>query len=275
MKTIKGLSFGFSAVNAGQRNVSVEPQLIATSTEGNFRITGPVSRILGIASGENVMFINNVDNIDTAIAQRADVVVAFCEENKLDITSPEAAIALHKEFDMWAIAKGIQDFDAKGNAKMITERLSKNDKLRYVAANFDEMLEAAMAEADDQVKDALSRDGITKEEQMDILSAFVTPNEVIKFKGAKTANPANMTGVGNNLNFTDSNVWKQLKVDMGDDATKLNRVYNLDVDNIQDITINNGYEDVTVKALVLTDYVDQEPVRISKKDNADAEEAND
>lgn len=43
MKTVNGMSFGFSAVNAGQRNVAVEPQLIAVSTEGNFRMTPPKS----------------------------------------------------------------------------------------------------------------------------------------------------------------------------------------------------------------------------------------
>lgn len=46
MKTVNGMSFGFSAVNAGQRNVAVEPQLIAVSTEGNFRMTPPVSLLL-------------------------------------------------------------------------------------------------------------------------------------------------------------------------------------------------------------------------------------
>ena len=41
MKTsnVKAMGFGFSAVNAVQRNVSIEPQVIAVSTEGNFRIT--------------------------------------------------------------------------------------------------------------------------------------------------------------------------------------------------------------------------------------------
>ena len=54
MKTVNGMSFGFSAVNAGQRNVAVEPQLIAVSTEGNFRMTPPVSRALGLSSGDYI-----------------------------------------------------------------------------------------------------------------------------------------------------------------------------------------------------------------------------
>lgn len=266
MKTngLKSMSFGFSVVNAGQRNVTVEPEVIAVSTEGNFRITPPVSKALGVSNGEYVMFLNNVDNIDSAIAARVPEIVSFCEEQGLELGSVEAAIAIHKEFDMWAIAKGIIEYDTKGNQKVTTERLTKNDKLKFVSQNFEQMIAAAMEQADDEVKDALSRDGITKEEQIDILTAFVTPRELPKYKGSKTANPAGLTGLGTSLNFTDSNVWKQLKADMGDDATKFNRVYSVDVEDMQDIELSDGYKTVTVKALVLGEYTDKEPARIGK-----------
>lgn len=263
----KAMGFGFSAVNAGQRNVSVEPQVIAVSTEGNFRITPPVSRVLGIGHGDYVMFLNNVDNIDAAIAAKDDQVVAFCEEQGLEVGSPEAAIAIHKAFDMWAIAKGIVEYDTKGNQKTSTERLTKNDKIKFVSQNFDTMLEQAMEQADDDTKAALSRDGITKEEQTDILAAFVTPRELPKYKGSKAANPAGLTGAGTSLTFTDSNVWKQLKADMGDTATKLNRVFDVDVEEVQDIVLSDGYKEVTVKAIVLGEYSDKEPARISKGDS--------
>ena len=268
MKTsnVKAMGFGFSAVNAGQRNVSVEPQVIAVSTEGNFRITPVVSRVLGVGHGDYIMFLSNVANIDDAITNKAAEVVAFCEANGLELGSPEAAIALHKEFDMWAIAKGIIEYDTKGNQKITSERLTKNDKVKFVSQNFETMLEQAMEQADNETKDALSRDGITKEEQIDILSAFVTPRELSKYKGSKAANPAGLTGAGTSLTFTDSNVWKQLKADMGDDATKFNRVFDVDVENLQDIVLSNGYKDVTVKALILGEYVDKEPARIGKEE---------
>lgn len=266
MKTsnVKAMGFGFSAVNAGQRNVSIEPQVIAVSTEGNFRITPVVSRVLGVGHGDYVMFLSNVANIDAAITNKAAEIVAFCEANGLELGSPEAAIALHKEFDMWAIAKGIIEYDTKGNQKTTSERLTKNDKVKFVSQNFETMLEQAMEQADDETKDALSRDGITKEEQINILSAFVTPRELPKYKGSKAANPAGLTGAGISLTFTDSNVWKQLKADMGDDATKFNRVFDVDVENLQDIVLSNGYKDVTVKALILGESVDKEPARIGK-----------
>lgn len=266
MKTsnVKAMGFGFSAVNAGQRNVSVEPQVIAVSTEGNFRITPVVSRVLGVGHGDYVMFLSNVANIDAAITNKAAEVVAFCEANGLVLGSPEAAIALHKEFDMWAIAKGIIEYDTKGNQKTTSERLTKNDKVKFVSQNFETMLGQAMEQADDETKDALSRDSITKEEQIDILSAFVTPRELPKYKGSKAANPAGLTGAGTSLTFTDSNVWKQLKADMGDDAIKFNRVFDVDVENLQDIVLSDGYKDVTVKALILGESVDKEPARIGK-----------
>lgn len=267
MKTVikTGIAFGFSAVNAGQRNTTVEPQVIAVSTEGNFRITSAVSKVLGVGHGDNIMFLSNVDQIDAAIINKDQLVIDFCEANGLEVGSPEAAIALHKEFDQWAVAKGVQEFDPKGNTKTGTERLTKNDKAKYVSQNFDTMLEQALEQGDDETKDALSRDGISKEEQIDILIGFVIPREVPKFKGSKTANPGGLTGAGVPLTFTDSNVWKQLKSDMGEDGTKFNRVFDIDLENVQDITLNDGYKDVTVKALVLGEFTDKEPSRIGKE----------
>lgn len=267
MKTVNGktMGFGFSAVNAGQRNVSVEPQLIAVSTDGGFRLTPPVTRALGVGSGEYVMFISNIDGIEQAIAAKDPQIVEFCQEQGLELGSPEASIAIHQEFDMWAIAKGVQEFDAKGNTKTTQERLSKKDKLKFVSQHFEEMLVAANEQADDETKDALNRDGITKEEQMDLLTAFVKARELPKYKGSKTANPAGYTGAGTSLTFTDTNVWNQLKADM-EEPSKLNRVFDIDLDAVQDIEINNGYEMVTVKAFILGDHVDKEPSRIEKGD---------
>lgn len=258
------LGFGFSSVNAGQRSNVVEPQLIATSTDGGFRITPPVSRALGIAAGDNVEFFNNIDVIEAAIAQKNEKLVEFCNQLGIEFGTPEANIAIHKELDAWGICKGVLEKDAKGNVKTCTERLSKNDKLRFVSQHFDEMLTGAMEQADDDVKAALSREGITKDEQIDILTAFVTPHELPKYRGSKCANPAGLSGTNITLNFTDSNIWRQLKADLGENATSLNRVYEINLDEIQDIELNNGYETVTVKGVVLSSYVDKEPARIGK-----------
>ena len=130
MKTFGKMSFGFSAVNAGQRNVSYEPELVANAALGGFRITPPVSKALGLQAGDNIMFVTTADNVAEAIRNKVPELVEFCTANGLDIESPEAAIAIHREFDMWGIAKGIQEFDAKGNPKTTRERMTKDDVCR-------------------------------------------------------------------------------------------------------------------------------------------------
>lgn len=278
MKTsnVKGFSFGVSVVNAGQRNVSVEPQVIATSTQGGFRLTPAVSRVLGIGNGDYAMFISNVDGIDEAIRNKDAELAEYCQNDLgLDISSPEAMIALHKEFDQWFIAKGIKEYDAKGNMKVVSERLTKKDKLTYVSQNFDAMLTAALEseELAVEVRDALTRDGVTREEQTAILIDFVNARELPKYRGSKCANPAGLNGAGVSVTFTDSNVWNQLKADLKDDATKFNRIFDVDLDDIKKFTINNGYTDVEVSALLLGDYTDKEPARRGESGEESVEES--
>ncbi len=71
--------------------------------------------------------------------------------------------------------------------------------------------------------------------------------------------------------FTDANVWKQLKADMGDEATKMNRVYTINLDEIQDIPVDNGHEVITVKAYLLKEFVDKAPARVGSKEEDESE----
>lgn len=132
------------------------------------------------------------------------------------------------------------------------------DKEAIVKANFDEILASAMASDNDELVSALSRDGITYEEQVELLTNVVEGREVPKYHGSKSANPSGMTGVGLNLNFTDSNVWNQLKVGV-EEPTKINRTFTLLVDDVETIMLNNGYEDVKVTIIPLGDYTDKAP----------------
>lgn len=262
----KGLSFGMGIVNAGQRAVSEEPELVVVSTPGSLRMTAQVSKALGIAHGEYVMFINNCANIDNAIINKVPEVVAFCEEQGLDIESPEAAMAVHAEFDIWALAKGIAELDKNGNPCITRVRMTKNDKVKYVNTYFQETLEGALSSSNEELKAALTREGITEDEQKELLISCIQGDEVAKIKGSKCANTAALSGIGVTLNFTDSNVWKQLKADMTDEeATSKNRVYTVDIDNLQEAVVNNGYKDIVVKIAMLTEYKDEEPIRIGKK----------
>lgn len=265
MKTFGKLAFGFSAVNAGQRNVTYNPEIVVGAANGAFRITPPVSKALFVAHGDNIMFVTNVDNINKAIQEKAPEVVEFCKENGLDIDSAEAAIAIHKEFDMWGIAKGIQEYDAKGNPKLTRERMTRTDKAVYVDAHFEESLEAARNSSNEELVAALNREGATEEELKEILIEAIQGDEVPKLKGSKCANPAQISGYGVSLSFTDSNVWNQLKAHMGDQADKLHLIFNIDIDNLADAEIDNGYELVNVKVAVLGDSKTEVPVRIGRR----------
>lgn len=264
MKTMKGLSFGMSVVNAGQRAVSEAPELIATSTNGGFRATSAVTRALGVGHGDYIMFIQNVDNLTAMINANASEYVAFCEEAGLEPTSAEAAAAFHNEYDMWAIAKGVALYDKNGNPQTIKERMTKEDKKKIIENRFDEMLQAALNSGNEEIVAALTVEGITADEQKDILVNVIESNTVPKFQGSKCANTSGMLGAGTILNFTDSNVWARLKVGVAE-PEKINRIYSIDLENSIQVPVYNGKETITVKALVLGEYKDETPISNRKK----------
>lgn len=266
MKSVNSkMQFGFSVVNAGQRNTVQEPQFIAVSTPGSFRVTAPVTKFLELQHGDYLMFVNNYIELEKAVREKNEAIVEFCQANGLDIEDPSTLDMIYREFGMWGIAKGIKEYDSKGNVRTTTERLTKKDKQKYVTANLDVMLSGCLEseEVNAEIKEALTREGVTPEEQIDILIDFVTHRDLPKFKGSKLANASGITGIGISLNCTDSNVWNQLKSDL-EEPEKVNRVFDIDFDNCQEITMSNGYEDITVKALILGNYVDKEPSRIGE-----------
>ena len=176
----KGLSFGMSVVNAGQRAVSEEPELVATSTSGGFRISSSVSRAMGVGSGDYMMFIKNVDEVQEAINSQAEPFAQFCEEAGLDIMSAEAAAAFHSEFDMWAIAKGNQCFDKHGNPLTIKERMTLKDKKTILENRFEEILNGALNSGNEKLIAALSVEGMTDDD-----NAFVKMATNLLKRGSK------------------------------------------------------------------------------------------
>ena len=66
-------------------------------------------------------------------------------------------------------------------------------------------------------------EGITKEEQIEILANAVNPEQVNKYYGSKCSNSSNLSGTGVSLTFSDSAVWGALKEDLGEEAKKMSR----------------------------------------------------
>ena len=117
----------------------------------------------------------------------------------------------------------------------------------------------------EELKAALTVEGITVDAQKEILVQGMQGDEVQKFTGSKCANTSAMQGAGTIVNFTDSNVWMRLKADLGNEAEKWNRKYSVDLENSIPVEVHNGKEVLTVKALVLGEYTDEKPASNNKK----------
>lgn len=270
MKTFKGnakLSFGLGAVNVAKRNAVSEPELVVNPTVGGFRITPAVSRALGLTNGGYIMFVSNIDAIEQAIANKDENLVAFCAEENIDMNTPEGVKAIHEAFDEWGIAKGIQMFDKNGNAVKTKERMSKTDKVEYVTNNFDDVLKAAIENGEPEFAASLQVEGITKEEQIEILANAVNPEQVNKYYGSKCGNSSNLSGTGVSLTFSDSAVWGALKEDLGEEAKKMSRTFEVDIKELREVPYFNGHKEVIVKAAMLGEFKDAESTRKSKGDD--------
>ena len=232
----KKVSFGFSAVVAGQKTSgNNEPQLIANSTKGKFTVTSPVTRAMGIAVGEYIQFVNNIDQIERAIQEGNDDIKAIAEELGVDLTTREGQIAVVEACTQWAIVKGQAMLDKVGNPIMVSARLTEKDKRAYIAAHAAEAL-AAMRDV------LVERVGNPEASDEELLAAIeldeIEYPKVPGFTGSKTASTSNATGLGLQLGFTDSNVWGALKKDLGDNAEKKNRIYKVLLEDAVKTTVD-------------------------------------
>ena len=232
----KKVSFGFNAVVAGQKTSgNNEPQLIANSTKGKFTVTSPVTRAMGIAVGEYIQFVNNIDQIERAIQEGNDDIKAIAEELGVDLSTREGQVAVVEACTQWAIVKGQPMLDKVGNPIMVSARLTEKDKRAYIAAHAEEAL-AAMRDT------LIERVGNPDASDEELIAAIdleeVEYPKVPGFKGSKTATTSNATGVGLQLGFTDSNVWGALKKDLGDNAEKKNRIYKVLLDEAVKTTVD-------------------------------------
>lgn len=264
MNATKKLSFGFSSVAAGQKSniANAEPQLIANSTKGKFTLTSAVSRFLGIGVGENIQFINNYAEIEAAIAAKDEALVGWAEEEGIDLDTQEGMDAVYAEFGVWAIAKGHQLFDGKGKALQVAERYTKEEKEEWLADNVEEAVEMYRA----QLIEKAGNPDATDEELASLITVDMIKSPMVdKFQGSKSSTTSNNTGIGLPLSITDANVWAILKKDL-EDPTSVNRVFDVDLNDATDITVNDGFKKVQVRMVPFTFREDAAPmVRESKK----------
>lgn len=258
------MQFGFTAIQAGQKSstINAEPRLIANSTIGKFVITAPVSKAMNIAVGENIMFLNNISNVEAAIQQRLEDLVAWAEEVGVDLNTHEGQDAALKEFTVWAIAKGVLQYDSKGNPVMATVRYTEEDKKKFIADNA-----AALVAENRQV--LIERNG-GEDADDETLASLISVDDIDSPKyhsatGSKTATTGAATGVGCQLNFTDTAIWNALKADLGENKEKKNRVYEVKFDDAFTAQVSNGKEVVDVTAYPIEFVADEDPIVREKK----------
>lgn len=254
------VSFGFSAVVAGQKTSgNNEPQLIVNSTKGKFTVTSPVTRAMGVGVGEYIQFVNNIAQIKAAINDGGDDIKAIAEQLGVDYTTREGALAIIEACTQWAIVKGQPMLDKLGNPIMVSARLTKEEKQAFVEKHKAEILEAGREEL-------VTRVGNPDASDDELIAAIDFENDDIfpkvpGFTGSKTASTSNATGVGLQLGFTDSNVWNALKKDLGDEATKKNRIFNVLLDNAVK-TVVDGKE---LMIYPIEFKEDADPIRVGSK----------
>lgn len=260
------IKFGVNAIQSGQKSslVNATPQLLVKSTKGQFTITAPVSKALGIAAGEYVMFLNNIDGIRDAIQNEVPELVQYAEENGIDLKTNEGSDAIIKAFTQWYIAKGAPLFKANGTPIMATVRMTVSDKLSYIDEESKAELIANHEAAADITNDELAK--LLTDEEKDAINNAVPSPETQATQGSKTASTAAATGTGLQLNFTDTAIWDSLKADLGEDAEKKNRVFDVKLDEVEVVPFNNGAKEVSVNAYPIEFVEDKEPmVRVGKK----------
>ena len=265
---INGLSFGINVVASGVKVSSVitEPVLVASSTKGNFNISGVVSKALGLLPGDNIMFANDAADVEKAVMNRVDAVVEFAQNNGFDLDTPEGTSACIAAITTWYIAKGVPMFKKTGEPIMVNVRLTKEEKQKYFDEHVDDVIknnrekliaayQLAETATDEEIKAAFKVDDMPAP-------------QIQSVSGCKLAASGAATGTGLKLSFSDTNNWEQLKADI-DDKTAMKRTFDVDIKNPITSKYNNGKEDVDVVFYALGEYKDEIPSRTGKKSDAD------
>ena len=268
------VSFGLDSLNVVASGVktstiSNEPQLVALSTKGGFAITPAVSKALNLASGDNIMFVNNSSWAENEVAQRTDMVVSIAQENGLDLDNPIDAQSIVTALTKWFIAKAYAKKTKTGKDVMSPVRLSAEEKAELLKTQLADIVannREALIEKFELAADA-SDEEIASHVTVDDIAAPEAPAYV----GAKLASNGNVPGVGLKLSFSDTSTWEQMKADI-EDKTSVKRIFDIDLKGRVVVKLNNGYEDVEVALYPVGDYIDEKPVRVGKK-AADAEPA--
>lgn len=260
------LNVGLSSVQAGQKNgqASVEPMLIAKSTDGGFQLTAAASKALGVSVGENVFFANNIDQLRAVVAQKTEDVVKVAEALGVDINTVEGQNAVIDSCTEWYIGKGYALYDKTGNPLQVTVRTSKEEKQKFLDEHKAELVENNR----EALIERVGNPNATDEELAASITVDDVPSpQVDAFYGSKTSSPSNATGTAA-VHFTDNFIWNNLKSDLEDKNAK-NRKFKVITDAPVTYKEHNGKEEVEVTVYRLEFLEDVDPIVRGKKESAE------
>lgn len=250
MKSLgKKLSFAVVPVVSGQKvsQQSDAYECTANSTAGGFSITPKVSSLLGVGTGDYVQFLTNRANVEAAVSQMLPEIVEAATENGFDLATQEGRDGFIAAASTYYIAKGYALKSKTGEILQVNERLSKEDKLKFIAENASSILEENREVLAKRAAEAGNPEATDEE-----LIALIKVEDVVlptdKYNGSRCRATGMSVGTGVKLHFTDTNIWNQIKADLSEDEKgKVNRVMKVCVDEVQEDTFNDGYENIVVK----------------------------
>lgn len=256
---IKKPIFGFSVLNSANRPQQ-DDEMQGVFAMGSFpyiKLSSAVTTILDLRSGDYAMILSTVSEVDNAINSRSEYYMDFCKSNDYEPDDEEAALAFKKTNYVFGVAKGINYKNSDGNIQTVNERLSKLDKVAFIEKNFELVLNSALETASPSIQRALTREGVSYDEQVQILAQTVSGKELPRYFGRKTYSKTGLRSLGTVLFFGDTIYWKTLRLGMKEGKkTRIIRHYEAYTDNLQYASIFDGYEDVTVPYVMLGPYRD-------------------
>lgn len=266
---INGLSFGIGAVASRVKSsvVNSEPQLVVGANKGGFYITGSVSKALGLQPGDNIMFGNNIADVESIVMSKENAdAINYAKEHGFDLDTTEGLEACIKSLTVWYIAKGVPMFKKDGTEATVAVRLTKEEKKKIYDENVDSIIANNRAQL-------IAAYNLSEDATDDEIKEHYTVDEMQNprtqaFSGCRLSGTGNAVGAGLKLNFSDTSNWEQLKADM-EDKTGLKRVFSVDIKNCETGKFNDGYKIVDVIYYPLGEYTDEKPARTGVSKAAD------
>jgi len=223
------LKFGFSVQDSGKGAAkrSVEPELVVTPTKGQIKINDATSRMLQVASRENIVLLGNrkdLENYRDAHPEAfADYLVKLAEDR-------DVAEVTIDDITIWGVAKSWGLFTKNGSPVKVADRLTKTER--------DDLKATGVVDAEGKV---------------------ITP-EVQDLVGFRVAANGGNVGIGHIMTGNDTANYTLLG---GNEEENI--VYSISR-TPQIITVNNGCEDIEIKCYPLTYSHKEEKLRVAKEE---------